>query len=161
MLSVTASRIPPMSSSTITSQLKIISNCSRAITMPGITHVHESFDEEASFQYLDWQDLYNIEKPFQVFSAEVPDDPDTRTTNLVFKNGPLEHIHDARGRESEFTVKDHGFAFRESTTALREPSLESVEQEYLPQMEKLIKSELQNVDRIFFFDWRVSFLSSV
>ena len=114
-------------------------------------------DEEANLLYLDWQDLYNTEKPFQIFSV-VPDSnlPYQRTTNLVFKEGSAEIIRDVRGTESQFTLDKHAFAFRECPTKLQNfGSAEDVENIYLPEVEALLKRELEGLDQVYFFDWRV------
>lgn len=115
-------------------------------------------DELAQLMYLDWQDLYNRERPFQVFCAEVPaGDGDLRTSNLAFKTGPQEVIHDVRGREESFSLDQHGFAFKKHGTWLTEKTLsqEAVENVYLPEMEQFIKNNVDDVDRVVFFDWRV------
>lgn len=114
-------------------------------------------DEEAKLQYLDWQQLYEIEKPFQLFSAVAQADlPDQRTTNLVFREGDLECIHDVRGTESQFTLDKQGFTFRRHHTLVEDFSRrEDVEDFYLPEIEDLLRREVNGVDQVYFFDWRV------
>ena len=119
--------------------------------------MYYSKDEEAKLLYLDWQDLYNTEKPFQIFSL-VPDHdlPDTRSSNLVFKEGDTEVIHDARGMEPAFCLDKHGFAFRRHKTQMRDfEHAEAMESIYLPEVEALIKKEVEAVDQVYLFDWRV------
>ena len=113
-------------------------------------------DEEAKLLYLDWQDLYNTEKPFQIFSS-LPDHalPNARTSNLVFKEGDTEVIYDARGMESAFRLDKHGFAFRCHRTQMKNfEDAEAMESLYLPELEALIRSEVESVDQVYFFDWR-------
>lgn len=115
-------------------------------------------DELTKLVYLEWQDLYNRERPFQVFCAEVPaGDGDLRTSNLAFKTGPQEVIHDVRGNEDYFSLDQHGFTFRKHCTGLREETLshEAVETAYLPEMAQFIKNNVDDADRVVFFDWRV------
>lgn len=117
-------------------------------------------EEEANLLYLEWQDLYNREKPFQIF-ALVPEYalPNRSTTNLVFKEGNTEIIHDTRGMESQFTLDKQGFAFCRHTTQIKEfEQGEDVENIYLPEMEALIKREVEGVDQVYFFDWRVNII---
>lgn len=68
----------------------------------------EAKSDVASLTYLQWQDLYETEKPLQVF-ANVVEGSIERLTNLVFKSGPPQEIHDIRGREAEFTLDENGF----------------------------------------------------
>ena len=117
----------------------------------------EPLNEEAVLNYLDWQDVYAKEKPFQLFSV-VPNSglAEERTTNLVFKEGQLELICDVRGEESSYSLDEQGFAFRAYPTSLRDFSnRENIENVYLSEMEDLLKREVENVDKVYFFDWRV------
>ena len=114
----------------------------------------------AKFGYLDWQDVYHKEKPYELY-LDVPDSAaDLRRSNLVFKE--LQHaVHDVRGSEDKFTLNDNGFIYRRHKNKLNDVMLrdrESVEKEYTPEIEDLIRSEIDGVDEIFFFDWRVSSL---
>ena len=118
--------------------------------------MHYTKNEEAKLLYLDWQDLYSNEKPFQIFSL-VPDHalPNARTSNLVFKEGETEVIHDARGMEPAFCLDKHGFAFCCHRTQMKNfEDAEAMESLYLPELEALIKSEVGAVDQVYFFDWR-------
>ncbi|KAK4697612.1 hypothetical protein P7C71_g480, partial [Lecanoromycetidae sp. Uapishka_2] len=114
-------------------------------------------DEETRIQYLDWQVLYEKEKPFQLFSALPEGDlPNQRTTNLVFKEGEAECIHDVRGKESHFVLDKQGFTFRGHQTQVHDfGRREDVEGIYLPEMEELLRRELKEVDQVYFFDWRI------
>jgi hypothetical protein len=67
-------------------------------------------DQQAAFEYLEWQDLYEEEKPFEVF-VQIPDGlPDARRTNLVFNKVCTQPVKDIRGNESEYTLNEHGLA---------------------------------------------------
>ena len=113
--------------------------------------------EQAVLNYLDWQDVYANEKPFQLFSVVSNCGlAGERTTNLVFKEGPVEFIRDVRGEESLYSLDAQGFAFRVYPTCLRDFSVrEHIENDYLSEMEELLKREVESVDKVFFFDWRV------
>jgi len=116
-----------------------------------------SRDETASLTYVDWQNIYCTEKPYQIFSAVAASDLlGTTTTNLVFKDGPDECIHDVRGSESAFSLDSQGFAFCQHK--MREAGFEDsdhIETKYLPEMEALLRREVACVDKVYFFDWRV------
>lgn len=115
-------------------------------------------DEFANFQYIEWQDQYNNVKPFQVFSHQAETSiADSSSTNLVFKEGPTELIHDVRGHEDQFTLDRHGFAFCKHVLP-QDCSFENaadIESKYLPEMQRLLKRSIENVDQVYFFDWRV------
>ena len=117
----------------------------------------EPLNEQAVLNYLNWQDVYAKEKPFQLFSVLPNSSLDgERTTNLVFKEGQVESIRDVRGEESIYSLNDQGFAFRVYPTRLRDFSVrEDIENVYLSEMEDLLKREVESVDEVYFFDWRV------
>jgi hypothetical protein len=68
-------------------------------------------------------------------------------------------IRDVRGlKEPIKTIDEKGFVYRKHKTKVPVEgflSRETVEKDYLPEVEELIKGELEGVDRLFFFDWRV------
>lgn len=110
----------------------------------------------ASMKFLQWQPLYEVEKPFQVF-IHIPDHvEDKRTTNLVFENIQLK-IEDVRANATDFSLDQHGFMYRNHETALRDfTNRKYVEENYLPEVESFLRREADGVDEVFFFDWRVS-----
>ena len=115
-----------------------------------------SKDLQVSLSFLDWQDLYESEKPFQIFINIPRGAEDQRDTNLVFKRMRLT-VHDVRGLSTNFSLDTNGFIYRQhvfKTTDFAHRT--SVEQSYLPEVEQMLKQEVEDVDRIFFFDWRVS-----
>jgi hypothetical protein len=118
---------------------------------------HQQRDEDAVLTYLDWQELYTVEKPFQLFSAIA--DPKLlghRTTNLIFKDGDVERIHDVRGVEFQFNLDTHGFAFCSNHLHTYDfDDSQWIEKTYLEEMEKVLRREVSYVDQVYFFDWRV------
>ncbi|KAJ5081638.1 hypothetical protein NUU61_009902 [Penicillium alfredii] len=94
-------------------------------------------DEEASLMYIQWDDLYNTEKPFQIFSP-IPDDAaDQRRANIHFVCGKPEKIIDARPDIDSYSLDTHGFAFRNYPTRFqRFDSAADVEDTYLPELEQ-------------------------
>ncbi|KAH8822070.1 hypothetical protein F5884DRAFT_658980 [Xylogone sp. PMI_703] len=111
-------------------------------------------DARARLNYFDWQEIHEIEKPYQIF-IEVENEND-RTSNLTFREGPEEVIHDVRGQEGAFTLDTTGFAFRKHVSSVKDFQSRSViEKEYLPECEKVLMDELDDVDEVFIFDWRL------
>lgn len=114
-----------------------------------------SRDAEAALSFLHWQDLYESEKPFQIFINIPEDAEDQRDTNLVFKRVCLA-IRDVRGLSIELSLDTNGFIYRQHTMKTTDcPNREDVQQSYLPEVEELLKREVEGADRVFFFDWRV------
>ncbi|MCJ1467360.1 hypothetical protein MMC07_005984 [Pseudocyphellaria aurata] len=108
-----------------------------------------------SLNFLQWQKLYEEEKPFQIFINIPGDAEDQRNTNLVFQNVSL-NIHDVRGYSDEFSLDKNGFMYREHTTKMTSfQDRKAVGDNYLPEIEALLKREMEGADRIFFFDWRL------
>lgn len=111
----------------------------------------------ADLRYLKRLELYNEEKPFQIFFDIPEDEADRRPHNLEFEEKPY-HIKDMRPSISQYRLDDHGFAVKRQKTSL---SLESfsnrnmVEKTYLPEMEQLLRDVDSSIDKVFFFDWRV------
>jgi hypothetical protein len=109
-----------------------------------------------TLKFLQWQPLYVHEKPFQIFINIPPSALDQRTTNLVFENITLP-VHDIRFRPSPPTLDSHGFTYIKQETSVKDfSSRESVDKYYLPEIEALLRMEVEGVDQVFFFDWRVS-----
>jgi len=113
-------------------------------------------DAEGNISFIKWQELYEHEKPFQTFLDPPRNAKDQRTTNLVFEEKKI-LFHDVRGEEDTFSLDDHAFAFRNHDLRFEDfENLEAVEQEYLPEVEAIIKAEVEGSDKVFIFDWRVA-----
>ncbi|KAK3167106.1 hypothetical protein OEA41_010231 [Lepraria neglecta] len=108
-------------------------------------------DEQAVLNYLEWQKLYGTEKPFQLFSVVGGGHlPDQRTTNLVFKEGEVETIHDVRGTESQYSLNKQGFTFRIYPTRVHDFGVrDEVENVYLPEIEELLRREVEGIDQVY------------
>ena len=112
-------------------------------------------DVQASLSFLHWQDLYEREKPFQIFIDIPADAEDQRHTNLVFQRERLT-ISDVRGHTANLSLDDNGFIYRRHETRHADFSnRKAVEENYLLEVEQLLRKELEGVDRVFIFDWRV------
>jgi len=116
----------------------------------------DCFDEKSRFTYLQWQELYKTQKPYQIFINLPEHVPEIQQTNLVFKSGEDEIIHDIRGCEASYTLDDHGFILCKHQTEIKNwNDAREIESTYLPEMEAFLKKEVDEVDRVFFFDWRI------
>ncbi|EXJ74854.1 uncharacterized protein A1O5_01550 [Cladophialophora psammophila CBS 110553] len=110
----------------------------------------------APLKFLKWLPLYETEKPFQVFINVPEDAQDQRTTNLAFHNVEV-HILDVRNFPPHyFSLNEQGFMYRlQKFDPTHIADRKKVEELYLPEMEALLKAEVEDVDRVFFFDWRL------
>lgn len=112
-------------------------------------------DISANLNFLQWQKLYEEEKPFQIFINLPEDAEDQRTTNLVFEKISLK-IHDVRGHSNDFSLDTNGFMYRQHITKVIDFSnRQSVVESYLSEIKSLLQQEVEGADHIFFFDWRV------
>jgi hypothetical protein len=119
----------------------------------------ETRDETARFSYLQWQKLYETEKPFQVFSSISCDAEEQRPTNLQFLDGDPQLIRDIRGREAEFDLDTNGFIIRNDS--MRDADLSTEEgfrRDYLPHIEEMMREHVDGIDHMVCFDWGVSLL---
>ncbi|KAI1123778.1 hypothetical protein F5Y10DRAFT_251170 [Nemania abortiva] len=114
----------------------------------------QGIDEQARLIYLQWQDLYNKEKPFQVF-ANVPEGSNERLTNLVFAPGPPTTIHDLRGKEETFTLDENGFKVVQDKMPVSFDlnSRESIKNDVIPYLEDLIRRDVEGADFVRCIDW--------
>ncbi|KAM0812687.1 hypothetical protein AB5N19_12678 [Seiridium cardinale] len=114
--------------------------------------------ELASLRYLEWKDLFNHEKPFQVL-IDVPEhSEDQRQSNLTFHDGQIEKIRDVRSSITDYKLDIHGFQFIRHDTKLQPNdflSKKQVESKYLSECEALIHQNMNNVDRVHFYNWLV------
>ena len=126
-----------------------------SIILDAWTRGMEPQDLAITLQFLQWQDLYKTEKPFQIFINVPKDAKDPRNTNLLFESVNVK-VLDVRGQSGKYTLDDHGFIYRQHTTSISSfTDRKSVVDNYLPEVEALLRKEIDGVDRVFFFDWRV------
>ena len=113
-------------------------------------------DCKGTVKFLQWQELYERERPFWVLMDVPKDAVDQRTTNLVFEDVEQD-FRDVRGREHQFSLDQHGFMYlRRQIDFEAFNNQEAVTSNYLPQLERLLQDHVDGVDKVFFFDWRVS-----
>ncbi|KAI1143250.1 hypothetical protein F5Y05DRAFT_408700 [Hypoxylon sp. FL0543] len=110
---------------------------------------------KANIGFLQWDDLYNIEKPFQITTDIPVDAEDKRSSNLSFET-KRKLIRDIRHLEAPPILDDCGFTLRHRPSRLIDfSSKEKITSTYLPEVEEVIRSELDNVEKVFIFDWRL------
>lgn len=112
---------------------------------------------EAEVDYLQRLPLYQREKPFQLFVPICEIDPDARSTNLAFEKKTQTFV-DIRERVDDFSLDSNGFQVQTSPSKLDPQSFGDrrlIEDNYLPEIEKLLNGLGSNIDRVFIFDWRV------
>jgi hypothetical protein len=111
-------------------------------------------DENATLGYAKWLPIYEMQRPCQIISL-FPGE--YKNTNLEFAPAPEpEVIRDMRGSESSFTIDEHGFqVVRQVTEVSNYTDKGTVETVYFAEMEELLKRELDDVDRVYIYDWRV------
>jgi len=106
--------------------------------------------------FVEWNPLFEVEKLFELFVSLPPEVPDQRTTNISFKDVPVQ-IVDIRGEEDVLSLDENGFFYRKHATEVIDfNDTLSVEQVYLPETVELLKREVQGADRVFVFNWKVS-----
>ncbi|SMY28942.1 unnamed protein product [Zymoseptoria tritici ST99CH_1A5] len=105
------------------------------------------------FNYLQWDSKFEDEKPYYLYTDPPPGEPNA---NFVTRPGEPEHVHDVRGREKEFNLDDHAFAFGHQVYPnLRDLNDATIQAEYMPSLEKHIRDLLKQEAVIFWFDWRI------
>lgn len=109
-------------------------------------------DVPGNFNYFQWKPSFENEKPYYLYT-----DPPEGYPNANFATAPgaVEMIHDVRGREHEFNLDDHAFAFRRQKLPVGELTETTIKTQYLPSLEPMIRELLQEDCKIFWFDWRV------
>ncbi|KUJ07019.1 uncharacterized protein LY89DRAFT_767351 [Mollisia scopiformis] len=110
-------------------------------------------NETTTLNYAKWLPIYEKEVPYQIISAFAGN---YKKTNLELGPAPCpEVIHDMCGMESNFTADSHGFQVcHQETTIQNWTNREVVESQYFAEMESLLKKEPDDVDEVFFYDWR-------
>ncbi len=106
--------------------------------------------------YAKWRDLFHEEKPFLLL-YDIPDDyDDKRTTNIIFEKIEKQ-VRDIRESKRKFTLDQNGFKIANHQTTVKAfKDRKIVDETYLPEIEQLLREEVEGVDQVFFFDWRVS-----
>ncbi|KAK4555131.1 hypothetical protein LTR86_007897 [Recurvomyces mirabilis] len=114
-------------------------------------------DINVQLMYLKDDPLYKTVKPIQI----TPNFADQgNRTNVRLAPGQQEVLHDVRSLHGEplgdFSLDDHGFTYIKSPTAFKDWSSQpKIAQDYLPELETLLKREVDGCDEILFYDARI------
>ncbi|KAI8626761.1 putative 7 alpha-cephem-methoxylase [Xylariaceae sp. FL1651] len=110
-----------------------------------------SQNQAVQLKYIQWRDEFHFEKPYE-FVSETPDGLPRSNFSLGF--GPVETIHDLRGRETEFDLDNHAFEIRSQRLTVSLFDQRTIEKEYLPSIVSLLQ-ELDPGAEVYIFDWRL------
>ena len=126
-------------------------------------------DIETKLRYLQWQDNYTHTRPYRIaqFGRKKKNNEQQKAHNLVFREGDVaETIKDIRGTtEAEgdlsFTLETNGFVYRRYPPPLfTNPKdfghPDHIQNVFLPECEAIVRNEIEGVDRVLIFDWKVS-----
>lgn len=107
-------------------------------------------DVQVQLHYLKDDPLYETTKPLQI----VPEWRDTeRMTNVQLEPGPEETLRDVRGREENFSLDEHGFKYVYAPTTFKDWSSQpEIGKVHLPELENLLRKEVEGADEILFYD---------
>ncbi|KAI4093392.1 MAG: hypothetical protein LQ348_003105 [Seirophora lacunosa] len=112
-------------------------------------------DEMTKLSYLQWQDVYTAEKPYQVFLALPEGVPEEKLSNLEFDLGDTELIRDLRAADTLFSLDEHGFTTATMELCPHSFSEDEINNQYIPEVCEMVKKST-NADRVISFDWRIS-----
>ena len=77
-------------------------------------------------------------------------------SNLEAEKGDEEIMHDVRGVEKSFTLDGNGFCYLTRPPEFRDwYSPEAIETVYLEEVKRILREEVEGVDHVEIFDWRV------
>lgn len=101
---------------------------------------------DATFEFLQWQPSYEEQKPYEIFASLPSFSDDNKAkiprSNLVFEPRTVP-VRDVRGREADFTLDAHGFAFLRHATATADlKDRDAVHEQYVPEMERFLRRHL-------------------
>ncbi|KAK3167104.1 hypothetical protein OEA41_010229 [Lepraria neglecta] len=112
--------------------------------------------ERRKLMYLQWDDKFEQEKPYQIVSENIPELDGLARSNIQMGEGPEELIEDVRGRESTFSLDQNGFQIiKHQFPSIDYQSNDDVENVYKPEIERLLKEQVEGVDKVVFFNWRL------
>ena len=110
-------------------------------------------DESAHFTYFQWEDKFATdEKPYYCL-MDIPDD--FPRANFKTQQGPRQEVHDIRHDPDHYALDSHAFVMRKHCLQVTSFDDVTVQSQYLPRMEELIRAELGPEIEVVFFDWRV------
>ncbi|CAG8899823.1 unnamed protein product [Penicillium egyptiacum] len=124
-------------------------------------------DIETKLKYLQWQTNYTHIRPYRIaqFGRKRKNNEQKTPHNLVFQEGAVaETIRDIRGIEAEgtwsFTLETNGFVYRRYPSPLFTNPKDfgdpyHIQNIFLPECEAILRNEIEGVERVFIFDWKI------
>lgn len=109
-------------------------------------------DQKAQLNYIQWDDNFLTEKPYE-FISQAPEGFPRK--NFTLASSPEQTICDIRGSEDLFNLDDHAFQVVGQQLGVIPTNQEGIEREYLPKIVDLLKS-IDLGAEVVIFDWRVS-----
>ncbi|KAJ5771986.1 hypothetical protein N7520_002515 [Penicillium odoratum] len=118
-------------------------------------------DIETKLTYLEWQTSYTQTRPYRIAKFGRRNNG-LKPHNLVFRKGDSpELIKDIRDiKDKSFALDTNGFVYaRHPPPKFTQPSdfldPEQVRNIFLPECEAILRKEIEGVDRVFIFDWKI------
>ncbi|KAM5343508.1 hypothetical protein ACJ41O_012045 [Fusarium nematophilum] len=108
-------------------------------------------DARAQFAYFQWSEKFNEEKPYYLYMDPPKGLP---TSNFSMLQGAAELVHDLSQNAQDFNLDDHGFMVAQQSLCVDKFDQETVERDYLPSLEKVIRDAVGQEAEIVWFDWR-------
>ncbi|CAK4031587.1 hypothetical protein AC579_6754 [Lecanosticta acicola] len=118
-------------------------------------HIHESksLDVQVRLQYLKDDPIYSTQKPLQITPNFLDKE---HKTNVQLAPGEVETISDVRGKEHQFSLDANGFQYVHAPTQFKDWSSQpKIAHDYLPELESLLRKEIDGCDEIMFYDARI------
>ena len=111
-------------------------------------------DKSIQLAYLQWQDKYLVEKPYQVFVPLPVGVPEESAKNSAFDLGDEEVIRDIRSSNTKFTLAEQGFTTCRMEMSPHLFSETEIINDYIPATCELVKAAV-DAETVIPFDWRV------
>ncbi|CAG7555136.1 unnamed protein product [Fusarium equiseti] len=114
-------------------------------------------DAVADLCFIKELDRYRHEKPYLLFVGKPASAENEQNTNVELETVTDIPIHDVRGSQHKYNIDDHGFQFVSHQQTFSDFENEDlIDQQYLPQVQKVISENIPYAKKVFVFDWRVS-----
>lgn len=113
-------------------------------------------DEVASLRYLQWEDEFQNVKPYTLY-MDVPEGFPPQNYRVDWEEP--ETIHDVRGNESKYSLDDNGFAYYKHHFKVDSYDRETLERDYIPQVESFLLKTIPNATEVKIYTWRVSLIA--
>lgn len=113
-----------------------------------------AFDVETSTYYVNRDEKFKEEKPYELQYQPPGDFP---ATNVTWSKHENIRVTDVRGSERDFDIESHGFQICQMRTSLMDDEFdvpEKVETTFLAEVASCVKDSLQ-ADRVLIFDYAV------